>query len=60
MYTDNQSTGKAAQSADGERVFILDVSVPGIAYMVFMQNLPKTKEQILNVIKAHFSSGKHL
>ena len=56
MYTDNQNTGKAAQSVDGERVFILDVSAPDIAYMVFMQNLPKTKEQILNVIKAHFSS----
>ena len=59
MCTDSQGTGQSAQSADGKRVFILDVSVPGIAHVVLMQNLPKNKEWILSVIKAHFSSQKH-
>ena len=59
-FVHSQGTGQSAQSADGKRVFILDVSVPGIAHVVLMQNLPKNKEWILSVIKAHSSSWKHL
>lgn len=36
---------KAAHSAGGERISVFDIHVSCIAYLVFMQNLLKNKQQ---------------